>query len=138
MDRDLLVDRLRLATTRAVEYARRFVWNELPDEYLYLVFRGQAPLELEDVVAFLWREGKIPEWVNMSVNAADEGFTYIEVNACVRFTDQDDRLYYQTLDTCPVVVCRPGLPPGWLAENPEWQTGNCHKFDLHWLHHQQQ
>lgn len=161
MDRDQLADRLRLATTRTVEFSRRFVWNELPDECRYLVSRGRAGanltlkagetvypadvpgqfnhiavLDLGGVVALLWREGKIPEWINLTVTSADESCTYIELMYCSRFTDQDHRLYYQTSDTSPIVVCGPSIPPGWKAENPEWQTGTYHKFDLYWLHRQ--
>lgn len=138
MDRDQLVYRVRLATTRTVEFSRRFVWNELPDECRYLLIPAREPLELEEVMAFLWQEGKIPEWINLTVDSADEACTYIEVKCCGRFTDQDHQLYYQTSDTSPIQVCGPSLPPGWQAENPEWQTGNYHKFDLHWLHRQRQ
>jgi hypothetical protein len=150
MDQDVLAQRRQLATTQALEFTHRFVWNVLPAHCQYLLRPGLSgpkpvvqagqlvfpddirkdtghvgPLAVEGVVAYLWRNGLIPLWINLNVYAADESTTYLELHWCGDFTDRDHFLYYQDSDTCPIQVLGPPLPPRWDDERDG-------KFDLHW------
>jgi hypothetical protein len=154
MEQDLLARHLELATRQAVEFAQTYVWNVLSARCLYLVFPSRSPRQSglqagerifpEDarlplpyvgpvdgagVAAFLWRDGMIPEWIDMSVYAVDETTTYLELLCCARFTHEERFLYYRDSETCPVLVCGPRIPPPHLPNEREG------KFDLHWRHH---
>ncbi len=156
MERDQLARRLHLATTRAVDFSQQFVWNVLPAACQYLVSLSRegakysprvgemiypedaqreeefvGPVDVAGVVALVWRAGKIPEWINISVHSADEVTTYLELVCCARFTDQERLLYFPLSDTCPFQVRGPVLPPGWRNDDGG-------KFDLHWRHRQRQ
>lgn len=156
MERDQFAERLSLATTRTVDFGQQFVWNVLPAPCQYLVSLSRegakhtvhagetvfpedaqraaeyvGPLDVAGVVALVWRAGKIPEWINISVHSADEASTYLELVCCARFTDQERLLYFPQSDICPFQVRGPVVPPGWRGEDGG-------KFDLHWRHQPRQ
>jgi hypothetical protein len=62
---------------------------------------------------YLWVGGKVPQWVNLSVAAADADHTYIEVAVCDRLTDDPAVLYHQREGNPPFHILSPALPPGW-------------------------
>ena len=62
---------------------------------------------------YLWVDGKVPQWVNLSVVAADADHTYIEVAVCDRLTDDQAALYHQREGNPPFHVLSPALPPRW-------------------------
>jgi hypothetical protein len=152
VDRDEFARRLQLATTQTLDFSRQFVWNNLPEHCRYVVVLGGArpqetlregetvypedlgpvgPLDVAGVVALLWREGKVPEWIDIKPHSADEVSTILELLCCARFTDQDRLLYFfGQLDTSPFQVRGPNLPREWVA-------GDHDKFDLHWWHQRQ-
>jgi hypothetical protein len=96
------------------------------DAQLPLPYVG--PLDGEGVVTFLWRDGMIPAWIDMSVYAVDETTTYLELLCCSRFTREERFLYYRDSETCPILVCGPRIPPPALANEREG------KVVLHWQH----
>jgi hypothetical protein len=75
--------------------------------------RGVEPLQARE---YLWVDGKIPQWINLKVQSADRDFTFIEVHACNRITDDDAKLYY-TNDGAktPFQILGPSPPPGWVS-----------------------
>ncbi|MGW0433637.1 hypothetical protein ACWDV4_14005 [Micromonospora sp. NPDC003197] len=64
------------------------------------------------VVDVLWRDGRVPEWVNLSVIDRTSTVTLVEVVCCGRFTDDESRLYHVQEGTPPFHVLGPTLPPG--------------------------
>jgi hypothetical protein len=62
-------------------------------------------------VAELWRDGRVPEWINLSVAGETGAATVIEVVCCGRFTDDDTRLYHDREGAPPFHVLGPALPP---------------------------
>jgi hypothetical protein len=156
MDRDVFRDRLLGATKRCREFAAGFVLDTLPGSYAFWVVlncsydgdlnehevvfpddvskhgRRVGPINAEDVVSLLWRDGRVPEWIDIMVYEADEHATYFELSCCGRFTDQDRFLYYDWTDFAPFGVKGPAYPPRlidsvmegklvekfWLAESP--------------------
>lgn len=67
--------------------------------------------DLDMAVSVLWRDGRVPEWINLAVTDRDESATVIEAVCCGRFTDDDDLLYRQS-GPPPFHVLGPPLPPG--------------------------
>ena len=112
MDRDLFMDRLLRASERCREFTTQFVTDLLPSTYAFWVLLNSSydadlgpdevvfpddvqkygsrvgPLDAEGVVSLLWRDRMVPEWIDMSVWAADEDTTYLELTCCGRFTSQ--------------------------------------------------
>lgn len=150
MEREEFTRHLSTAVTRAVEVARSRVTNVLPDEVRCWVRPNQSydgnplvrderrfpedsasgkcepvPLVEREVVAVLWREGSVPEWVNVHVAFADERHTIVNLHCCGRYTATQELLYHVEEGYPPFHVLSPELPP-------EWMDGNRAKFDLMW------
>jgi hypothetical protein len=141
---------LRTATIRAIDFARQYVNQDLPDDAAYLVYPGQSydgnarvgdevvfpseelpprqyhgPWSHEEAITFLWREGKIPEWIDVAVQYANSRYTELSLLCCGRFTAQDDLLYYRYPGGMPPFgIKSPNLPAGWVSAEVS------DKFDL--------
>jgi hypothetical protein len=126
---------LDTSTANAIAFARSMVLDDLPNSYIYRVFPNQScdehlgPDELvypddslvdvhdyiemgrDDCIHFLYRDGRVPEWIDISVGAVDHEFTYIYLRCCGRFTANDERLYYNQFDRGPFGVKSPAIPP---------------------------
>jgi hypothetical protein len=152
MEQDRFEVRLRMAAGRAVRFAREYVSQPLPGEALFRVYPNQSydenprvgdevifpedqlppeqfhgPWSVDEVVRFLWRNGKVPEWVNVSVVAEDGRHSIVELRCCGRFTARNELLYHHPPSGIPPFSIKsPILPPGW--ESPETSG----KFDLYW------
>src|SRR6185312_451570 len=113
MDRSTFAAHLRTAADQAVLFARQDVQQALPDEVMFLVYPNQScddnrrigdeaifpdeslpegkyhgPWTTEEVVAFLWRHGKVPEWINTAVQAEEGYRSLVGLHCCGRFTAQ--------------------------------------------------
>lgn len=140
---------LATATAAAVSFARTFVVDALPDEVRYLILPNQSydgnPLVADeeiypddslveiaglgpctncDVVSFLWRNGKVPEWIDVQVDTVANGVTIVVLRCCGRFTAREDMLYYGSRGTGPFSAKSPPLPPDWTKESG--------RFELDW------
>lgn len=104
MDRITFAARLAAAARHAVEFARDHVQEHLPDDVRFRVelnssYDGNplhadervypddrrthpaervSRLDIDALVGLLWRDGAVPERINVSVEAADEEATTIE------------------------------------------------------------
>jgi hypothetical protein len=150
MDRSTFETRLRMAAQEAVRFARQFVRKVLPDDVVFLVYPNQSydgnprvvdeevfpeeslpygqyygPLSATLVMDFLWRDWKVPEWIDTAVCDEDGRRTTVSLHCCGRFTAQDGLLYYPNRDTRPFAVKSPDLPPGWEGVDVSG------KFSLH-------
>lgn len=149
MDRETFAKHLCLAATSVVPLTREFVLDPLPDATAYLVYLNQsfdenplrgdeelfpddslegepAPCDAGAVIRKLYRSGKIPEWINVSVARADAETTCLRLDYCGRFTAQDDPLYHPLEGYPPFHCLGPPLPPYWKSAELNG------KFALHW------
>ena len=151
MEKDTFTQNLIDATAVLLPFTREYLINSLPTTWLYVVFPNQSydgnslegdeqlypgdslppeqyvgPFDTEGAIKYLWRDGKIPEWVNLTVYSYDEKHTYVELLCCGRFTADQALLYHRSEGYPPFHVLGPPLPPDW--ESVE-QNG---KFDLFW------
>jgi hypothetical protein len=143
---------LRTAADQAVLFARQHVRQAISDEVIFLVYPNQScddnlrvgdevvfpdeslpsgkylgPWTAEEVVAFLWRDGKVPEWIDLAVQEVECHRSRVGLRCCGRFTAQEEFLYHRYAGGVPPFSIKsPVLPPGW--ENVE-KSG---KFDLYW------
>ena len=153
IDRAAFAEQLREATDRAVTFAATMVRQPMPPSRRFLIlpeaggyppdypFKGDeqvypedelvsgqtvGPLTLHGAVTWLWREGKVPVWVDVSAYAADRRHTYVRLQPSDRFTGTARLLKYQ----------RPGDLPPFGIKSPElpsmaWQSPEgSGRFDL--------
>lgn len=66
--------------------------------------------DADTAIAELWRDGRVPEWVNVAVVDETGMATVIEIVCCGRFTDDEDRLYNAAEGVPPFHVLGPMLP----------------------------
>lgn len=151
MDKSTFERNLTKATEMVLPFSCEFLTNPLPASCRYLIFPNQSfdgnPLEGDEevfpeetlpngtflgsfdasqVVDHLWRNGKVPEWINVTVYSYDQKHSYLELLCCGRFTAMKKFLYHQSEGYTPFHVLGPALPPHW--ESVEVNG----KFDLYW------
>lgn len=126
---------LDTSTADAIAFARSMLLDKLPECFTYRVFPNQScddhlePDEFvfpndslddlhdyiemgrNDCIRYLYRNGRVPEWIDISVGAVDDRFTYIYLRCCGRFTANDERLYYNRCDRGPFGIKSPAIPP---------------------------
>ncbi len=146
---------LDTATASAIAFARTMILDTLPNSYIYRVFPNQShdenrrpdvvvypedslpslndyiEMTREQCLIFLYRNGRIPEWVDLSVGYADAMLTYVNCHCCGRFTDDDQRLYYNHRQLGPFGVKSPIFPKSipfgdknpkfWISEMPSYK-----------------
>ena len=75
-----------------------------------------GPFTAEEAVGWMWRDGKVPEWVDVSLYRADRQQTFVSLVCCGRFTGLERRLYYRRPgDLPPFGIKSPVLPPFWRS-----------------------
>lgn len=129
------------------EFARQYVVEALPPSLRSNFRAARRPLDADGRVKFLggrlltparlvgveparaqkylWVDGKVPQWGDLSVVAADADHTYIEVAICDRLMDDPAALYHRREGNPPFHVLGPVLPPGWksLEANGRFSLG---------------
>ena len=128
----------------------QFCWNDLPIENRYFIllnssFDGNplAPGEhifpnhdwpqadtqvartADEVVERLWRDGKIPEWIDITPYEAEQDLLYFELRCCGRFTANEAHLYHKQEGYPPFHKFGPIEPVGYRGLELDG------KFDLH-------
>jgi hypothetical protein len=154
MDKKIFQQNFARAMEFAIPFSQKFVTNPLPSNCLSFLYPNMSydgnplvddeqifpedgsglseekpyfgALTESEVVEFLWRNGKVPEWINITVSTYDAKFTYLELLCCGRFTETEKRLYHTFEGYPPFHVLGPDLPPGWKSIE---ESG---KFDLFW------
>src|SRR5690606_5953112 len=79
----------------------------------------------DEVVERLWRDGKIPEWIDITPYEVSDGILYSELRCCGRFTDDEIFLYHKGEGYPPFHVFGPIVPAGYRGLELDGQ------FDLH-------
>lgn len=151
MNKEAFSDLLKRISEADLKFASTFVSNPLPESFRYFVHLNQSfdnnpltpdervfpddsvkfgerigPVPASHVADLLWRDGLLPEWVDISVERADAEHTYFQLLCCGRFTADESRLYYADRGQGPFGIKSPQLPMGWSADqgrfNLLWRT----------------
>jgi len=151
MEKELFEKRLKESSEKAIAFSRQFIIQNIPSDYSYRIFTNQSydenPLiddeevfpdetlkkgtylakrNIQDVSAYLWRDGKVPEWINMTIHDFKKYHTFIALECCGRFTKNDALLYHHHGGWPPFHLLGPATPPDW--ENID-KNG---KFNFFW------
>jgi hypothetical protein len=136
VEREIFVERFHAAAAAALSFARQFVLENLSDKLIFRVRLNQShdsslrpdqkvypedstpqrAHELhryreEEVVQALWRDGTVPEWVDIAVVGQTATETVMELLCCGRFTGDESHLYHKQEGMRPFSVHGPFLPP---------------------------
>lgn len=153
MNKEIFQEHLSRATDLAVTFARNYVWNDLPEPRVFLVHPNQSfdgnPLSgdevtypsntqaddkpivfstAEAVVDYLWRDDKVPEWIDISVGGEDGNHTHLQLLCCGRFTATEELLYHRDGGIPPFSVKSPVFPPSY----DDAPGAEAQKFDANW------
>jgi hypothetical protein len=131
MDKNGFLELLKKATTIAFDFAKEFVDDNMPNEFSYSVELNasnddpaltQFDLYPEDddkrvefineleVVQLLYRKGKVPVWIDISVKCIYNNETVLRLLCAGRYSDCEDEFYYKNGGTGPFGIKSPILP----------------------------
>jgi hypothetical protein len=152
MEKQTFSDNLIKAVETLLPFAQSFLIEKFPLEFQFVVFLSQSYDNIdkligdetlfpkdslkenkvkifhstEQIVEFLWRNRKIPEWINLFIHSFDDEKTNIAVICCGRFTADEKLLYHENEGYQPFHILGPYLPPNYSDSiNPE-------KFNFFW------
>src|SRR5262245_8479314 len=99
-----LIERLPEAVRLAISLNCSYDGNPLqPDEQVVPAdaethpMATRARLTPAEAVSLLWRDGAVPEWIDVAVIHEDGEITLMQLLCCGRFTRNESYLYYQDL-----------------------------------------
>jgi hypothetical protein len=140
MNSETFQSNLKSAAYQARTFANQFVSNDLPPQARFIVRCNRPPneeIELplqsdeerypdidtethfnprilaspEAVSAFLYRQGKVPVWININVDHTDADATYFMLRYCPRFSAEENMIRNSEEGAPPFRVLVPALPP---------------------------
>ena len=145
MDRATFTALLHDMSVADRDFAARYVTNEMPDSFRYFAYLSESvdseplkpgekvfaadaarygkrigPLTEQAVAVLLWRDGLVPEWIDISVVDADAVHTYFELRCCGRYTAEGALMYYTERGQGPFGLKSPTIPPGWSEDMPRF------------------
>jgi len=72
---------------------------------------------LHEVVDLLWRDSKVPEWIDVAVKAAAKDYTLLELRCSDRYTGERDKMVYSNRGQGPFGIKSPSLSIGFDSES---------------------
>ncbi len=154
MDQEHFAKNLREAVEHAVRFARDHVIQVLPDAIALRVYANcsydgnplvgdevvfpndtqpqgifRGPWTVDEAVIFLWRDGRVPEWIDVAVEDEDGKTSYAGLRCCGRFTAVEENLYHRNGGIPPFHILSPPIEPSAWDRDTNKMT---RKYDLHW------
>lgn len=101
-----------------------------PDDAERFSRAGLKGVDATTVIDLLFRDGMVPEWINLTVTHEHGGRTFVEALCCGRFTANEALLYHAREGYPPFHVLGPSIPPG--VEAPACQRYSLYRsMELH-------
>jgi hypothetical protein len=139
VEREVFARRLNEAATAARDFARKLIDEQLPEPMLFrlqlnssydgnprvrdeVVFPEDSAFERaeelkicdeQQVVGELWRDRRMPEWIDVAVIGDTGTATLLQLMCCGRFTGDEGLLYHAREGRPPFHVTGPVLPVGY-------------------------
>ena len=144
MDKQDFKQNLKKSVEGLIEFTQVMVINKLPKKVMFIIktncsYDGNEliddeeiypedkigesspinPAEEQMVIDYLWRNGKVPEWINVQVDSCDEKNSYISLECCGRFTASENLLYHKNEGRPPFHSLSPSIPFKYFDANTE-------------------
>jgi hypothetical protein len=159
MEANTFKERLIRAAQETIVRSRDYVVDQLPEYCVYIVFpnkHGEAkklmgdaevfpedslppgqfvgPLDSNGVTQYLWRNWKMPEWIDLHVKAVEENKTVIQLRCCGHFTSLPTNGYNEMVDPdfadhTPFSIKGPIFPQGWKRGDPKFALKDSEPYD---------
>ena len=131
MTSDEFLKLLNHSSTAAYAFAKNYVVEELPTDFLYSVSLNTSSDDLSlttfdiypndnnkkielignnEVVKLLCRKNKIPVWIDISVEKIYKEKTIFRLLCAGRYSDDENEFYYNNNGTGPFGIKSPNLP----------------------------
>ena len=145
----LLVD----STRHSFEFAKRYVLDNLPDDFIYTVKLNASNddpalkqsdiypsdngkvvklISTTEVVDLLYRKDKVPVWINVSVDSIYKNSTVFELLCAGRYSADTNEFYYSKQGTGPFGIKSPTFPPGYKDDGTKFNLKKKKSF-FSWL-----
>lgn len=150
MSKDFFLKLLRHSTSAANDFAKKYVLDELPERYKYYVilnasFDHLCPgqfdtypddngkivdfVDEDEVIALLCRNGKVPVWIDISVESVYESQTIFKLLCAGRYSDNENEFYYEKRGTGPFGIKSPNLPIDYVEGRKFKLKANISRFE---------
>lgn len=154
MTKDDFFNLLRNTSTLAYDIAKSYVLDELPLEFRYDIslnistddpslsqfdiYPNDTGKTVEiatgkEVVELLCRNGKVPVWIDISVERVDKAKTIFRLLCAGRYADDANEFYYNNNGTGPFGIKSPTLPVNYIEGNKFKLKHKTKKSIFDWL-----
>lgn len=144
MEKSVFEGRLLKASEEAFILAKDIITEQLSTTFRYIIVQNQSndsnssaqaqigfrqelipanpsaePLSSTKVAGHLWRDSKIPEWIDISVDYTNSDFTCMVLRCCAKYSSiESPRWTLSQKDLAPFSLRYPKFPKGWrIMEN---------------------
>lgn len=136
MNKDEFLNLLRTSTYTCCEFAKNYITDNLLKDFKYIVILNVSTddpsllqfdvypedsgkkvelIDEKDVEDLLYRNGKIPVWIDISVECIHQNKTVIRLLCAGRYSDKSQDYYYNHHDTVsPFGIKGPVFPIGYV------------------------
>ena len=147
MNKEKFEGHLNASTHYAIKFGSKFIKNKLSKNITYNVkfncscddnlsgfdiYRKDdgklvVNINFDDVVNELYRNGKVPAWINISICKSNRNNTRLMLECAGRYTNNINDLYYVSSGTYPFGVKSPRLLP-WIKEGDRYYLLDSNSF----------
>lgn len=124
----------RKARNQVFDFAKSFVLNDLEKKYEFDISLNESAdiprvenfdyypeddnkrfknLSEDEIVKLLFRNKKIPVWIDINVKTVRDGYTIMNLLCAGRFSDDENEYYYKKRNTGPFGIKSPIFPFGY-------------------------
>ncbi len=137
----------------SLDFAKNYVEDDLPDNFIYNVVLNVSSddpelkqfdiysedndkklflIKAEEIVDLLCRNGKVPVWINISVEAVHQHQTVFALLCAGRYSADPDEFYYTKSETACFGIKSPILPIDYV-EGTKFRMTAARLAGFHWL-----
>jgi len=112
MTKENFRSRFLIAIDKSFNYAKKFVFDELPSKFKFNLYHREKiekylRLNVDEVIEKLYRDGKIPRWININVAKIDGEYTIFACAYSATFTNDDNMLQFSDEPWSPFQIGGP-------------------------------
>lgn len=129
------------STNSAFDFAKKYVTNDLPNNYKYIAHLNISNdntnlkqfdiypeddhkitelISSADVVELLFRDNKVPVWIDISVEYLNKENTIFRLLCAGRYSSDSNEFYYSKQGTGPFGIKSPVFPPDYKNDGSKF------------------